>query len=339
VSATRAPGGSRTSLGLVFGAAVVLLVAAVLISLLIGTRVLSPAEMLDGLARRDRVPTAIVWDLRFPRTVLALLVGAALGAAGVLAQSVTRNPLADPGLLGISAGAAVAVVAGSALLDLGPGTARLLLAVAGAALATVAVYALAHRSPDGLTPVNMTLAGMAVTAFLGAAVSAAILLSATTMDQYRFWVVGALSVPDSRVLLPALVPASLGAALAAAVSGSMNALALGDDTAAALGVSVLRTRLLAGAAVVLLSGTAVALAGPIGFVGLLIPHMARALVGNHVRRMLALSVVLGPLLLLAADVVGRVVARPSEVQAGVVTAVLGTPFFIWLTRRAKVQPR
>ena len=328
---TRRP---RAPLAVVLVVTVALLVLVMLISLLIGTRVLSVGEMLDGLTRRERIPTAVIWDLRFPRTLLGLLVGAALGAAGVLAQSVTRNPLADPGLLGISAGAAVAVVAGSALFDLGPGTLRVLLALAGAALATVAVYTFAHRSPEGLTPVNMTLAGMAVTAFLGAGVSATVLLSATTMDQYRFWVVGALSLPDSQVLLPALVPAAAGAVLALAISGSLNALALGDDTAAALGVPVLRTRLLAGLAVVLLSGTAVALSGPIGFIGLLIPHMARALVGNDVRRMLALSVLLGPLLLLTADVVGRVIARPSEVQVGVVTAILGTPFFIYLTRRS-----
>jgi iron complex transport system permease protein len=339
VSLGTARGRPRAPLAVVLVVALLILLGAALVSLLIGTRVLSPAEMLDGLTRRDQVPAAVVWELRFPRTMLALLVGAALGAAGVIAQSVTRNPLADPGLLGISAGAAVAVVAGSALLDLGPGTARVLLALVGAAVATAVVYALAHRSPEGLTPVNMTLAGMAVTAFLGAAVSAAVLLSATTMDQYRFWVVGALSIPDARVLIPGLVPAAIGGVLTLLVSGSLNALGLGDDTAAALGVSVVRTRLVAGAAVVLLSGTAVALSGPIVFVGLLIPHIARALVGNDVRRLLALSVFLGPLLLLAADVVGRLVARPSEVQVGVVTAVLGTPFFIWLTRRTRVRAR
>jgi iron complex transport system permease protein len=180
---------------------------------------------------------------------------------------------------------------------------------------------------------------MALTAFLGAAVSATVLLNASTMDQYRFWVVGALSLPDPAVLLPAIPPAVAGGILAVVVSGSLNALALGDDTAAALGVAVVRTRLLAGAAVVLLSGTAVALAGPIAFVGLVIPHVARALVGTDVRRVLALSALLGPLLLVTADVVGRLVARPAEVQVGVVTALLGTPFFIWLTRRAKERSR
>jgi iron complex transport system permease protein len=339
VSGSRTTGRPRAPLAVVLLVVLLLLVVTVLGSLLIGTRVLSPAETLDGLLGRDEVATAVIWELRFPRTLLGLLVGAALGTAGVLAQSVTRNPLADPGLLGISAGAAVAVVAGSALLGLGPGAARVLLALAGAAVATVVVYALAHRSPEGLTPVTMTLAGMAVTAFLGAAVSATVLSSATTMDQYRFWVVGALSIPDTRVLVPALVPAVVGGLLALALAGSLNALALGDDTAAALGISVMRTRLAAGTAVVLLSGTAVALAGPIAFIGLLVPHLARALVGDDVRRLLAMAVLLGPLLILAADVVGRLVARPSEVQAGVVTAVLGTPFLIWLARRARVRAR
>lgn len=316
-----------------------LLVVAVLVSLLVGTRVLSVGETFGGLLRQDPVATAVIWQLRLPRTLLGLLVGAALGVAGVLAQSVTRNPLADPGLLGISSGAAVAVVVGSVVFGLGAGTPRVLLAILGAALATVAVYTFARRSPEGLTPVNMTLAGMALTAFLGAVVSATVLLSASTMDQYRFWVVGALSIPDPQTLVPAAAIAGVGAVVAVAVSGSLNALALGDDTAAALGVGVLRTRVLAGTGVVLLSGTAVALSGPIGFVGLVLPHMARALVGNDVRKVLAMAAVLGPLLLLSADVVGRLVARPSELQVGVVTAVLGTPVFIWLTRRARSAAR
>ncbi|WP_419703253.1 FecCD family ABC transporter permease [Promicromonospora sp. NFX87] len=339
MSAPRTVAASRTALAAVLLVTLVLLIAAALAGVTVGTRVLSPAETFAGLLGHDGIAATVIWELRLPRTLLGLLVGSALGVAGVLAQAVTRNPLADPGLLGISAGGAVAVVAGSAFLGLGAGTPRVLLALAGAALATAAVYLFASRSPEGLTPVNMTLAGMALTAFLGAAVSATVLLNASTMDQYRFWVVGALSLPDPAVLLPAIPPAVAGGILAVVVSGSLNALALGDDTAAALGVAVVRTRLLAGAAVVLLSGTAVALAGPIAFVGLVIPHVARALVGTDVRRVLALSALLGPLLLVTADVVGRLVARPAEVQVGVVTALLGTPFFIWLTRRAKERSR
>lgn len=330
---------SRTRLATVLLTAGVLLAVAVLAGVTVGTRVLSPAETFAGLLGHEDVAATVIWELRLPRTLLGVLVGGALGVAGVLAQAMTRNPLADPGLLGISAGGAVAVVAGSVFLGLGAGTPRVLLALAGAALATGAVYLFASRSPEGLTPVNLTLAGMALTAFLGAAVSATVLLSAATMDQYRFWVVGALNLPDPGVLLPAIPPAVVGAVLALVVAGSLDALALGDDTAAALGVAVLRTRLLAGVAVVLLSGTAVALAGPIAFVGLVIPHVARAMVGTSVRRVLAASALLGPLLLVTADVVGRLVARPAEVQVGVVTALLGTPFFIWLTRRAKERTR
>jgi iron complex transport system permease protein len=310
---------------------------AVLVSLVIGARVLSVGETMGGLTRVDTVAAAVIWELRLPRTVVGLLVGAALGAAGVLAQAVTRNPLADPGLLGISSGAAVAIVAGAALLGVGGGIPRVLLAIAGAAVATAAVYTFAHRSPDGLTPANMTLAGMAITACLGAVVSAIVLMSATTMDQYRFWVVGALSIPDPQVLLPSTVCVAGGAVIAVVIAGSLNALALGEDTAAALGVHVTRTRVLAGLAVVLLSGAAVAVSGPIGFVGLIIPHAARLIVGNDVRRALALSAVLGPLLLLSADVIGRVVTRPAELQVGVVTAIVGTPLFIWLTRRTRTR--
>jgi iron complex transport system permease protein len=317
----------------------VMLALAVLASLLFGARVISTDEMLGALGGDKGVAATVIWELRVPRTLLGLLVGACLGTAGVLAQTATRNPLADPGLLGISSGAAVAIVVGSAVFGIAAGPARVGLALVGAALATIAVYAFAARSPEGITPVNMTLAGMALTALLGAVVSGVVLFNATTMDQYRFWVVGALSVPTPAILIPAVVCAGVGAVVAIAMSGSLNTLALGDDTATGLGVKVMRTRILAGVAVVLLSGTAVALAGPIAFVGLVIPHMARAIVGQDVRRVLATAAVLGPVLVLAADVVGRLVARPAEVQAGVVTALVGTPFFIWLTRRPRRQGR
>jgi iron complex transport system permease protein len=337
VSSRVLPRARRAPFVLILLAALLLVALAALTSLVIGARVLSVGETVGGLTRADPVAAAVIWELRLPRTAVGLLVGAALGAAGALAQAVTRNPLADPGLLGISSGAAVAIVVGSALLGVGGGSPRVLLAIAGAALAAAAVYTFAHRSPDGLTPANLTLAGMAITACLSAVVSAVVLMSATTMDQYRFWVVGALSIPDPRVLLPSVVSVAGGAVIAVLVAGSLNALALGEDTAAALGVHVTRTRLLAGLAVVLLSGAAVAVSGPIGFVGLIIPHAARLVVGNDVRRVLALSAVLGPLLLLSADVVGRVVARPAELQVGVVTAVVGTPLFIWLIRRARTR--
>ena len=323
----------RTSI--VFVTTTALLVASAVLSLAIGARALSLEEIWHGITGSDPVATAVIWQLRFPRTLLGLLVGAALGAAGVLAQAVTRNPLADPGLLGISSGAAVSIVAGTAFLGIGGGAGRMALAIVGAALATLIVFAFAARSPEGLSPVSMTLAGMAITACLGAVVSAIVLLDAESMDQYRFWQVGALGLPDPQLLWIGAGVAVLGAIVAIAIAGSLGALALGDDTASALGVKVGRTRVLAGIAVVLLSGMAVSLAGPIGFIGLIIPHAARALVGHDVRRMLALSALLGPLLLTAADLIGRVVVRPSELQVGVVTAVIGTPVFIWLTRRVR----
>ena len=323
----------RTSI--VFVTTTALLVASVVLSLAIGSRALSLPEIWHGITGDDTIATAVIWKLRFPRTILGLLVGAALGAAGVLAQAVTRNPLADPGLLGISSGAAVSIVAGTAFLGIGGGAGRMALAIAGAALATLVVFAFAARSPEGLSPVSMTLAGMAITACLGAVVSAIVLLDAESMDQYRFWQVGALGLPDPTLVWIGAGVALVGAVVAVAISGSLGALALGDDTASALGVKVGRTRMLAGLAVVLLSGMAVSLAGPIGFIGLIIPHAARSLVGHNVRRMLGLSALLGPLLITVADVIGRVVVRPSELQVGVVTAVIGTPVFIWLTRRVR----
>ena len=312
------------------------LVVAVALSSMLGTRVLSPAELWEGLlSPGSGTAGTVIWQMRMPRTLLGLIVGVCLGTAGVLAQSLTRNPLADPGLLGISAGAAAAILTGSAVFGLGSATAQIGLSLFGAALAAAAVYAAAARAPGGPGPVNLTLAGAALTAFLGAVISALSLLDAKTMDQYRYWVVGSLSLPDPGILVPLLPLLALGLALAAASTGSLNALALGEDTAAALGVRVGRARLVVALAVTLLSGGAVALAGPVAFVGLVVPHMARAVVGADLRRLLPASALAGATLLVAADVVGRMIARPSEVQVGIVTALVGVPCFLWLIRRTK----
>lgn len=313
---------------------------AALLSIAVGSRPIP----LDTVVAALSAPTGseehlIVGQLRLPRTLLGLAVGAALGLSGGVMQGITRNPLADPGLLGISAGAALGVVSAIHVLGVAAPAGFLWFAFAGAAAAGVAVYALGTAGRDGATPVKLALAGAAVSALLVSVTTAILLLDVQTLDQYRFWVTGSLAGRDAALLAPVLPFLAAGAVLALAGARSLNALSLGDDVARSLGQRVGLTRLAAFASVVLLTGSAVAVAGPIGFVGLAVPHVARGLVGADHRWTLSYAALLGPLLLLVADVLGRVVARPAELQVGIVTAVVGAPFLIALVRRARVGER
>ena len=278
----------------------------------------------------------IIRSLRLPRTVIGLAVGAALGLAGTVMQGLTRNPLADPGILGVNAGAAVAVVLAISLLGLGSPAAWMGFAMVGALGASVLVYVLGSRGGGGATPVKLALAGAATAALLTAVTSAIVLLDAMALDQYRFWVVGSLTGRDVG-LLAAVSPFLLvGAVLAMGLGRTLNALSLGDDVASSLGQEVGVARVAGVTAVTLLVGAAVSVAGPIGFVGLVVPHVARAIVGADYRWILAYSAVLAPVLLLGADVIGRLVVRPGELQVGIVTALVGAPFFVALVRRREL---
>lgn len=280
----------------------------------------------------------IVRTLRVPRTALAVVVGAALGVAGCLMQAVTRNPLAEPGLLGVNAGAAAAVVVGIAALDLRSPAATLPFALAGSAAAAAVVLALGGgtRGAGRGGPVRLVLAGAAVSVVLAAFTSTVTLNDPQVFDAFRFWVVGALQGRGTEVLVATAPLILAGLLLAQGLTGSLNALALGADAGSALGVSVRRTWLLAAVAVVLLAGGATAAAGPVAFIGLAAPHVARLLTGPDHRRLLPLSALIGADVLLGADVVGRVVAVPSEVQTGIVAAVVGAPVFIALVRRRRM---
>lgn len=319
----------------VLGAGVVALLLAVLASLAIGSKAIAPADVLRALtAPGADEATTIVRALRVPRTAVGLEVGVALAFGGVIMQALTRNPLADPRVLGISAGASVGVVAAIAGFGITTLTGYLWFGLAGATVAGIGVYAIANRTRDGASPVTLALAGAALDAGLGAAVYGLLAIDARTFDEYRFWVVGSLAgrTPDAAVqVLPVLL---VGVALALAAARGLDALALGDDTARGLGHRVGRLRLSAGLAAVLLTGGAVALAGPIAFVGLAVPHLVRGLVGADHRWVLAVSAVAGPVLVLAADVLGRVVTPPAEVPTGVLTALVGAPLLVVLVRRA-----
>ena len=299
------------------------------------------------------IPLSVVWDalwhfdpgsndhlivrsLRVPRTVIGLGVGAALGLAGAVMQGVSRNPLGDPGILGVEAGASLAVVVAINSFGVGSLTGYVWFAFAGAAIASVVVYTLGSMGRDGATPVKLALAGAALAAMLGSITSAILLLDVATLDEFRFWVVGSLAGRDGSIATQVMPFLLAGAVLALGSARALNTLALGDDMARSLGQRVRIARAVSALAVVVLSGAAVAAAGPIGFIGLTIPHVARAICGPDYRWVLPWSMVLGPCLLLLADILGRVLARPGELQVGIVTAVIGAPFFIALVRRRKL---
>jgi iron complex transport system permease protein len=327
--------GTPRRVAALLGALVVLGVSVVL-SLMIGNQWLGPGTVLRELVDPGATPARdIVRGLRLDRTVIALVVGLALGAAGALMQALTRNPLADPGLLGVNAGAAAAVVTGIAFLDVTSAGIQIWFAFAGAAAASVVVYVLGSGGRASTTPVRLALAGAALTAVLASYVNGVALSSQAAFDTMRFWLVGSVVGREIAVLgtvWPFLVA---GALVAAFVAPALNAIALGEDTGRALGVNLGRLRILTAVAITLLCGAATALAGPIVFLGLVLPHVARHLVGPDQRWVLPVSMVLSAALLLLADTSGRI-ASDREVEAGIMTAFIGAPLFILLVRRRRL---
>ena len=316
-----------------------LVAAAALASIAIGTRSLAPGEVWRALT--DRHPTdeaaVIVQQLRVPRTVLGLLVGAALGMSGALMQGHTRNPLGDPGLLGVTAGASLAVVLAIAYFDVTSVSGYVWFAFAGALAGTVLVYAIGSAGRGGATPITLALAGAALSALLYALVRAIVVSDTQTLDSFRFWQVGALAGRGSEVAWQVAPFIAVGVVLALANAPALNLLGLGEDVARGLGQRIWLARAVGLAAITLLCGAATAACGPIAFVGLVVPHVVRALTGPDHRWLVPCSALLGAALLLSADVLGRVLARPGELQVGIVLALIGAPFFIALVRRRKTM--
>lgn len=283
----------------------------------------------------------VIWSVRVPRTALGLLAGLALGLSGALMQALTRNPLADPGLLGVTAGGGFGVVIAIGVFGLGSLYGYIWFSFAGALLASVAVYLLGRLGRSGLTPVKLALAGVAVSALLSSVTSAIVLTDTDALNRYRFWSAGSLADQNGGTVLDVLPFVGVGAVLALTCAPALNSLALGEDIAAALGRRLGLVRLQGVAAVTLLTGAAVAVVGPIVFLGLVVPHAARVLaqwagVGPDHRWLLPLSALIAPIVLLAADIVGRMADRPIEIQAGVLIAFLGGPFFIAMVRRRRL---
>ncbi len=305
-----------------------------LLSLAVGSKALPLPEVWQALTSPGGGYSDAVVASRIPRTVLGLLVGAALAVAGVLMQGLTRNPLGDPGLLGVNAGAAASIVTAVAVFGVGSATTNVWIALPGSFAAIVIVYLLGYGR-RGASPVRLVLAGAVVSAVIAAYVQAVSLSLPEVFDSYRYWVVGSLAGRDAGSWTAILPFVAVGLLLAAGLARSLDTLALGDDSAVALGSSPTRTRLLGALAATLLSAAATAATGPIGFVGLAVPHLVRIVTGSDHRWLLAYSAVVGAGLLLVADVVGRVIASPQEIMVGVVTAMLGAPVLLVAVRRMR----
>lgn len=312
---------------------VALLLACLMWSITLGAADLSPRTVYAALFAFDgSFNHLIIQTVRLPRVLAGALVGAALAVSGALMQGLTRNPLADSGILGINAGAAFAVVLGVTLLDNPPLSTYAIFAFIGAGSAAVLVYTLGSVGGGGVSPLRLTLAGVILSAFVSSFTTALLIQDQETLDKIRFWTAGSLAGRDMSLLTQAAPYIFAGLVGAMLISRQVTTLSLGEDVAAGLGQNTLWVKALAAVIVVLLAGGAVALAGPIGFVGLIVPHVVRFLVGADYRWILPYSALVGAMLVTVGDVAARLVIRPQELPVGVMMALLGAPFFIGLAR-------
>ena len=312
-----------------------LLLLAVTLSLLIGAKALPVSVVVDAFSGTcQSADCTIVLDARLPRTLAGLLVGGALGLAGALMQTLTRNPLADPGLLGVNAGASFAIVLGAALLGIASPEQQLLMAFCGAFMASLIVAFTGSQGGGQLSPVRLTLAGVALAAVLEGLTSGIALLNPDVYDQLRFWQAGSLDIRTFTTLKVVLAPVLIAGIAALMLSRALNSLSLGTDTATTLGSKVARTQILGLLIITVLCGSATAVVGPIAFIGLMMPHISRWLVGADHRRSLPVTLLATPSLLLFADIIGRLIV-PGEMRVSVVSAFIGAPVLIFLVRRQR----
>jgi iron complex transport system permease protein len=315
----------------------VALAAVMAASLAFGSRSVAWADVWAALGGAEHTLEEAAVAKRVPRTLLAVVVGAALGLSGAVMQGVTRNPLADPGILGVNMGASLAVVTAIAHFGLASASGYIWVAMLGAALTAGFVYAVGSLGRGGATPLKLALAGAAISAALASLVSAVVLPRNDISDTFRLWQIGGVGGASWDQLGSVLPFLGAGFVICLAAARALNSLALGDDLAAGLGERVALVRAGAALGAVVLCGAATAVAGPIVFVGLVVPHTCRLLIGVDHRWLLPFSALSGAILLTAADVVGRVVARPAEIDVGILTAIIGAPFFIHIVRRQKVK--
>lgn len=320
---------------LLAGALLLLLLVICLLSLLLGAKTISPQDVWLSLSGQlHNADSVIVLDARLPRTLAGILAGLALGGAGAVIQALTRNPLADPGILGVNAGASFAIVIGITLFGVSGMGGWLVFGWSGALLASIALWLIGSVGGGKVNPVRLTLTGVALSAVLMGMTTSLMLINPQTFDQMRIWQVGTLDI-RSLAHIAIVAPVILAGALLALVSArALNTLSMGEEIATALGTRVMLVRLLAVMTVMILCGSTTALVGPIGFVGLMIPHVARWWFGTDQRWIVIASFLLAPILLLLADIAGRLVA-PGELRVSIVTAFIGAPVLIWLVRQRK----
>ncbi len=307
-------------------------------SISLGAKSIAFTKVIDILLGNapDSLEATIILQ-RIPRTVFGILAGGALGISGALMQSITRNPIADPSILGVNTGASLFVVAGIAFFNITVAYQYIWLAIIGAGVTAVFVYSVASMGKDGATPLKLALSGSAVSIVLGSLVSTIMLPNNRVMEAFRFWQVGSIgSATWENIMLisPFLI---VGFIISMFISGYLNNLALGDEAATALGTNVVMTRTIGALSSVLLCGATTALAGPIGFVGLIIPHIIRLIFGSEMSKMLPLSFLGSAILMLVSDIIGRIISLPGETEVGIVTAVLGAPVFILAIRKGRVK--
>ncbi|MBY6255344.1 MULTISPECIES: Fe(3+)-siderophore ABC transporter permease [Phytobacter] len=327
------PRSSRRALTL-FGL-LILLIVAMALSMLVGAKTVPASVIVDALTGTcQSADCTIIRDARLPRTLAGLLAGGALGLAGALMQTLTRNPLADPGLLGVNAGASFAIVLGAALFGAASPVEQLALAFGGALIASLIVAFTGSQGGGQLSPVRLTLAGVALAAVLEGLSSGISLLNADVYDQLRFWQAGSLDIRTLQTVKIVLLPVLLAASIALLSSRALNSLNLGSDTATALGSKVARTQLSGLLAITVLCGSATAVVGPIAFIGLMMPHLSRWLVGADHRWSLPVTLIATPALLLFADIIGRLLV-PGELRVSIVSAFIGAPVLIILVRRTR----
>ncbi|MBB1032631.1 iron chelate uptake ABC transporter family permease subunit [Dietzia sp. SLG310A2-38A2] len=326
----------RIILGLV--GLVLLLALSVALSVMVGSNTLPPGVVWDVL-QGGGSPEArfVVQDLRIPRTVTGVIAGVALGAAGALIQAFTRNPLADPGILGVNAGAAFAIAVGVGFFGLSDSSQFVWPAFLGALVVTVAVYLIGSSGRGNADPIRLTLAGVALGAVFSGMTTGLTLSNPDAFEHMRSWNAGSLLGRGFDVLVPLLPFIGVAVILALVLTPGLNALALGEDVARAQGANILGIRIGVIVAVTMLAGTATALAGPISFIGLMVPHVARWIFGVDQRVILTISMLLAPVIVLLSDVLGRVLIAPAEIPVGIVTAFVGAPVLIILARRRKAS--
>lgn len=325
------------TIGIYFGS-IIFLGLCVLASLAWGSKNVGFSEAINALLNsNDASFAALVVRERIPRTIFGIMAGASLGISGALMQSITRNPMADPSILGVNTGASLFVVIGIAFFNINSANQYIWLALAGAGITAVVVYFIGSIGNGGTTPIKLALAGAATSAVLTSLVSAIILPRSDAMDKFRFWQVGSIGGAnwDSiKLILPFVI---VGLIISIASTPALNVLALGDDVATGLGVNIGVIRIICAVAGVILSGATTAIAGPIAFIGLMIPHTIRLIFGSNLNGIVPLSAIGGAALLIISDVIGRVIGSPGEVQVGIITAFIGAPILIMIARKAKVR--